>query len=232
MMVPRRVLLPVVQLAGLIAVGFALAGCASTRLPPGNAAVHGSPPGTARSGASTANGHQSGLPADELARARATPSPALPAAAPAPRTPTPSGRESDGYPGGSAPDFRADGHNTPRDPSAAAPGSGYPSHAESVDSIDPGHRPLRSSNAAVNALLAQADGSRRGGNLSGAIASAERALRIAPADPVVYYELALLRLANSERGVAEQLARKGLSCQPDEELRQRLQDLIARARMG
>ena len=88
------------------------------------------------------------------------------------------------------------------------------------------------SGSAGNALLAQADGSRRGGNLNGAIASAERALRIAPADPVAYYELALLRLAHGERAVAEQLARKGLSCQPDAELRQRLQDLITRAYSG
>jgi hypothetical protein len=97
---------------------------------------------------------------------------------------------------------------------------------------DPAHVPARSSNTAVNALLAQADGARRAGNLEGAIAAAERALRIAPSDPAVYYELAVLRLRQGDRARAEQLARKGLSYQPDVELRQRLEDLIARLRAG
>ena len=107
-----------------------------------------------------------------------------------------------------------------------------PAAAVAIDAVDPGHAPRPSANAAVNALLAQADGARRGGDLNAAIASAERALRIAPADAAVYYELALLRLANGERAIAGQLARKGLSCRPDEALRQRLEDLIARAHSG
>ena len=98
--------------------------------------------------------------------------------------------------------------------------------------VDPAHVPARSNNAAVNALLAQADGARRAGNLDSAIASAERALRIAPSDPAVYYELAVLRLRQGDRARAEQLARKGLSYQPDAELRQRLEDLLAGLRTG
>ena len=92
--------------------------------------------------------------------------------------------------------------------------------------------PAQSTNAAVNTLLAQADGARRSGNLEAAIATAERALRIAPSDPVVYYELAVLRLRQGDRARAEQLARKGISYRPDAELRQRLEDLLAGLRSG
>lgn len=92
--------------------------------------------------------------------------------------------------------------------------------------------PPASANAAVNTLLAQAATERRGGNLDAAIAAAERALRIAPADPAVYCELATLRLERGDYALAEQLARKGLSHQPDAELQQRLGAIIARAQRG
>jgi tetratricopeptide (TPR) repeat protein len=92
--------------------------------------------------------------------------------------------------------------------------------------------PPPSANAAVNTLLAQAATERRGGNLEAAIAAAERALRIAPADPAVYCELATLRLEHGDYAQAEQLARKGLSYQPDAELAQRLNAIIARALRG
>lgn len=107
----------------------------------------------------------------------------------------------------------------------AAPGAGG-------FSIEPQHVPAVSSNSAVNTLLAQADSARRGGDIEAAIAAAERALRIAPADPAVYYELATLRLARGEADAAVQLAQKGLSHNPDLELRQRLTELLARARSG
>jgi len=92
--------------------------------------------------------------------------------------------------------------------------------------------PLPSANAAVNTLLAQAATERRGGNLDAAIAAAERALRIAPADPAVYCELATLRLERGDHALAEQLARKGLSYQPDAQMQQRLNAIIERARRG
>lgn len=96
--------------------------------------------------------------------------------------------------------------------------------------VDPQHQPATSGNSAVNTLLAQADSARRGGDLDAAIAAAERALRIAPADPAVYYELAVLRLARGEADAAVQLAQKGLSHGPDAVLRLRLEELLARAR--
>jgi tetratricopeptide (TPR) repeat protein len=92
--------------------------------------------------------------------------------------------------------------------------------------------PPPSANSAVNILLAQAATERRGGNLDAAIAAAERALRIAPADPAVYCELATLRLERGDHALAEQLARKGLSYQPDAGMQQRLNAIIERARRG
>lgn len=101
--------------------------------------------------------------------------------------------------------------------------------ATSQPAIGADHVPARSSNNAVNALLASADGARRKGDLDAAVAAAERALRIEPGDPAVYYELALLRLARGERDLAGQLARKGLAQAPEPELRQRLEDVLAQA---
>jgi len=115
---------------------------------------------------------------------------------------------------------------------AAAPvaaDTGVASPAPSAIAIEEGHVPARSPNAAVNALLASADGSRRRGDLGAAVAAAERALRIQPGDPAVYCELGLLRLAQGQRELAIQLARKGLAQQPEPDLRARLEDLIARA---
>jgi tetratricopeptide (TPR) repeat protein len=110
-------------------------------------------------------------------------------------------------------------------PGAAAAMPGEPG-------AQPDYRPASSNNNAVNILLAQADDARRRGDLDTAIAAAERALRIAPADPAVYYQLAVLRLQRGDLALADQLARKGLSYQPDPGLRMRLQEIIERARHG
>ena len=47
--------------------------------------------------------------------------------------------------------------------------------------------------------------------MQGALAQLERAQRIAPRDPMVYLQLARLRLHMNDRPRAEQLARRGLS---------------------
>lgn len=106
-----------------------------------------------------------------------------------------------------------------------------PNSAPIVESGSTAAPPV-SDNTAVNALLARAEAERRGGELDAAIAAAERALRIAPDDPAVYLELASLRLERGENALAEQLARKGLSYQPGPELRDRLLDVLERARRG
>lgn len=172
----------------------------------------GAPAGTraAQPGAASV-ANPGGAPADAAGvRVHAAPSSALPLPSAEPGT-------ASTYPAGGA----ASGLPLPE----AAPSSeGF--------SIDAQHAPATSSNSAVNTLLAQADSARRGGDLEAAIASAERALRIAPADPAVYYELATLRLARGESDAAVQLAQKGLSHNPDPALRQRLADLLTRARSG
>lgn len=126
----------------------------------------------------------------------------------------------DAYPVGAASSYPASEPETPAETGAAPP---------AAIAIDESHVPARSSNNAVNALLASADGSRRRGDLDAAVAAAERALRIQPGDPAVYCELALLRLAQGQRELAIQLARKGLAQQPEPDLRARLEDVLARA---
>jgi hypothetical protein len=61
------------------------------------------------------------------------------------------------------------------------------------------------------ALMEQADGLESRGDQQGALAQLERAQRIAPRDPLVYLQLARLRLHMNDRVRAEQLARRGLS---------------------
>ncbi len=127
--------------------------------------------------------------------------------------------EAAGYP---ASDETYPGVASPTEQGGATPVAGAAAIAED-------HVPARSSNNAVNALLASADGSRRRGDLDAAVAAAERALRIQPGDPAVYYELALLRLAQGQRELAGQLARKGLAQQPEPDLRQKLEEVLAQA---
>ncbi len=140
------------------------------------------------------------------------------------------------YPAGSASTYPAGSAEGYSAPAEAYPGAAQPVPAEGATTAPPaaavieeGHVPARSTNNAVNALLASADGARRRGDLDAAVAAAERALRIQPGDPAVYCELALLRLAQGQRELAGQLARKGLAQQPEPELRQRLEEVLARA---
>ncbi|MEH6649172.1 MAG: tetratricopeptide repeat protein [Motiliproteus sp.] len=64
---------------------------------------------------------------------------------------------------------------------------------------------------ALLALMEQADRYESQGNQQAALAQLERAQRIAPRDPMVYLQLARLRLHMNDRARAEQLARRGLS---------------------
>tara|TARA_R110002110_G_scaffold323310_1_gene535615 strand:+ start:480 stop:1070 length:591 start_codon:yes stop_codon:yes gene_type:complete len=61
------------------------------------------------------------------------------------------------------------------------------------------------------ALMEQADSLEFRGDLQGALAQLERAQRIEPRDPLIYLQLARLRLHMNDRARAEQLTRKGLS---------------------
>jgi len=84
---------------------------------------------------------------------------------------------------------------------------------------------------AVVALLDTAEQQANAGHLESAAASLERAIRIDPRNPVLWYHLATVRLAQNEPEQAEQLAIKSNSLATGSLLQQvRNWQLIARAR--
>lgn len=84
---------------------------------------------------------------------------------------------------------------------------------------------------AVLALLTTAQQQQSSGNYNGAASSLERAQRIAPREPQVFYRLAEVRLAQGDASQAEQLAQRGLGYSHGRPaLQASLWDLIARAR--
>jgi cytochrome c-type biogenesis protein CcmH/NrfG len=87
-------------------------------------------------------------------------------------------------------------------------------------------------NRAVAVLMRRADDQRNGGDLDGAAASLERALRIAPEDAVLWHRLAELRMGQGNYASANQLAAKSnaLASPADQALRSANWTLIARAR--
>ncbi|MFN3581337.1 MAG: tetratricopeptide repeat protein [Pseudomonas sp.] len=83
----------------------------------------------------------------------------------------------------------------------------------------------------VLALLTSAREQEGRGDLGSASSSLERAMRIAPREPQVFYRLAEVRLAQGDAAQAEQIAQRGLSHaagQPS--LQAGLWDIVARAR--
>lgn len=66
-------------------------------------------------------------------------------------------------------------------------------------------------NRAVAVLQRRADDQQRQGDLDGAAASLERALRISPRDPMVWHQLALVRERQGRHGQAADLAAKSNS---------------------
>ena len=70
---------------------------------------------------------------------------------------------------------------------------------------------VSSHSPAVVALLGQAEAQANGGDLASAAGSLERALRIDPRNPVIWYHLATVRLEQGEPAQAEQLAVKSTS---------------------
>jgi predicted Zn-dependent protease len=83
----------------------------------------------------------------------------------------------------------------------------------------------------VVALLGQAENQANNGDLGAAAASLERAIRIEPRNPLLWYHLATVRLAQQEAAQAEQLAVKSNSLAAGNHVQQsRNWQLIARAR--
>jgi len=86
---------------------------------------------------------------------------------------------------------------------------------------------------AVVALLDTAEQQANAGDLEAASASLERAIRIDPRNPVLWYHLATVRLAQGDAQAAEQLAVKSTSLAPGNNVQQaRNWRLIARARQA
>lgn len=84
---------------------------------------------------------------------------------------------------------------------------------------------------AVVALLDTAERQANSGDLEAAAASLERAIRIDPRNPVLWYHLATVRLSQGDAHAAEQLATKSNSLSSGNTAQQaRNWELIARAR--
>lgn len=89
----------------------------------------------------------------------------------------------------------------------------------------------RPQSPAVIALLDTAEQQANAGDLESAAASLERAIRIDPRNPVLWYHLATVRLSQGDAHAAEQLATKSNSLAPGNSVQQsRNWQLIARAR--
>jgi predicted Zn-dependent protease len=109
-------------------------------------------------------------------------------------------------------------------PSQAAPAARTPS-------TSPDGAVVRSQPPAVVALLDQAEQQANAGELETAAASLERAIRIDPRNPVLWYHLATVRLSQGELSQAEQLAVKSNSLAVDNRPQQaRNWQLIAQVR--
>jgi tetratricopeptide (TPR) repeat protein len=113
----------------------------------------------------------------------------------------------------------------PAPPEQRAPAPVTPS---SVPQLPPVARPQQ---PAVIALLDTAEQQANAGDLEAAAASLERAIRIDPRNPVLWYHLATVRLSQGDAKSAEQLAVKSNSLAGGNTVQQqRNWQLIARAR--
>ena len=78
----------------------------------------------------------------------------------------------------------------------------------------------------VNNLLAKAKKQQRQGDLSGAMSTVERAIRIAPRYPTSYYQLAVLKFDANEFFNAKSLAQKAISLGANGALKSSAQELV------
>lgn len=103
----------------------------------------------------------------------------------------------------------------------------------SSSSVTPAPEPVQTQqNPAVLALLDDAEQARASGDYRAAQGSLQRAQRISPRDPAVYYSLAETHMAQEDYDLAEQVALKGVSvAQGNPYQSQRLWQLIAKIRL-
>lgn len=130
---------------------------------------------------------------------------------------------------------------SPESPATGYPATAYPAPATAIapaaptpaapspePAPPPTYPPARAPSGALLALLEQADTQQQQGNATQALSLLERAQRIAPREPLVYLQLARLRLEMGDRQRGEQLARKGLSLTADPQMRAAFQTLLGR----
>lgn len=98
-------------------------------------------------------------------------------------------------------------------PGTAIPETPPPPAAEVPPVVEPPPPPPKSFKLgpATSALVTQARGSSGAGDYDAAAATLERALRIEPANPLVWIEMARVRLASGDAQQAENMARRALS---------------------
>ncbi len=104
---------------------------------------------------------------------------------------------------------------------------------EPVARIEPIDKPKRSKgmSTALLSLFQQADELRNAGDLEAASSRLERAQRIAPTEPEVYFQLSSLRLAESKLEDAVSIATQGIDLAgSDRAMKRDLYNLIARAK--
>lgn len=104
--------------------------------------------------------------------------------------------------------------------------------AQPSPSTAPTTPPRTQQSPAVLALLSDAEQYRAAGDYRSAQGSLQRAQRIAPRDPEVYYSLALTHMELEDFDLAEQVALKGVSvAQGNRDQLQRLWGLVAKIRL-
>jgi predicted Zn-dependent protease len=87
------------------------------------------------------------------------------------------------------------------------------------------------SSPAVLALLSEAESNRKAGELDNAASALERGIRIQPRNPLLWHELAVIRLQQHQPGLAEDLAKKSNQlARGSQPLTQRNWAIIAQAR--
>ena len=104
---------------------------------------------------------------------------------------------------------------------------------EPVAKIEPIDQPQQQSEIppAVLSLLEQSDDLRTAGDLAGASARLERAQRIAPTEPEVYFQLSSLRLEQGSHEDALNIATQGIDLAgADQAMKRDLYTVIARAK--
>lgn len=127
---------------------------------------------------------------------------------------------------------RADATGTTPATTAVVRGKTQPVEVAKIESQPMADEPASTTpiSEPVLELLDTADQQASGGKNDEAMATLERALRLAPREPEIYYQMGRLRLEMGQAGEAEQLALKAVDLAPDSFVRRDSWNLVALAR--